>query len=172
MVIHDIFKNWCKFCVVNEVKEYFFICCDVYFNVSFDKVKKTFMLKFEILSPVPFFGFIVINSLEKQNVTWTSANKAGFFYQKHRSEINICNLFCLSFDCFVSISSFNFLDFDSVGLTLSIESIDFLLSLVQETFIWEIKWWHTLKIVIIFSEDFCRFRVIEKVIMFQISIME
>ena len=69
VVKHDVFKNWCEFFVVYEVEEYFLICSDVYSDVSFDEVKKTFMLKFEILSPVPFFGFIVINSLEEQNVT-------------------------------------------------------------------------------------------------------
>jgi len=69
VVIHDVFKNWCEFLVVNEVEENFLICSDVDSNVSFDEIKKTLMLKFEIFSPVIFFGFIVINSLEEQNVT-------------------------------------------------------------------------------------------------------
>ena len=96
------------------------------------------MLEFEILGPVPLIGFLVIDSLEEQDVSRTSANKAGFFDQKHGSEINVTDFFQLSFNCFINFSSF--FNFDSETFTLSVERIDFLLSLVPETFVWEIKW--------------------------------
>ena len=140
VVVHHVFKNWSVFCVVDQVEEDLLISGDVDSNVTFDEVKKTLMLKLEILGPVPFLSFLIIYSLEEKNVSRTSADKAGFFDQEHGSKINICDLFCLCLDCFISFSSFNLLDFDSIGLSLSIESINFLLSLVPETFVWEIKW--------------------------------
>jgi len=137
VVIHDVFKHWGKFFIVNEVEEYFIICCDIYSDVTFNEIKKTFVLKFVVLSPVILIGFLVINSLEEQNVARTSANEAGFFDQKHGSEINITNLFDLSFNNLSIIVSIKFY---SKRLSLSIESIDFMLGLVPKTFVWEIKW--------------------------------
>jgi hypothetical protein len=81
------------------------------------------MLKFEILGPVQHFGFLVIDSLEEQDVARTSANKAGFFNQKHGSEINVTDLFQLSFNCFINIA--HWLNFDSESFTLSVERVDF-----------------------------------------------
>ena len=138
VVIHDVLKNRCEFFVVDQIEEYFLIGGDVYSDITLDEVKQTFMLEFEILGPVPHFGFLVIDSLEEQDIARTSANKAGFFDQKHGSEINVTDLFQLSFNCFINFS--HFLNFDSESFTLSVKRVDFLLSLVPETFVWEIKW--------------------------------
>jgi hypothetical protein len=81
------------------------------------------MLEFEILGPVPHFGFLVIDSLEEQDVARTSADKAGFFNQKHGSEINVTDLFQLSFNCFINIT--HCFNFDSESFTLSVERVDF-----------------------------------------------
>lgn len=98
VVIHDIFKDWGEFFVVNKVEEYFFISGNVDSDVTFDKVKKTFMLKCKVFSPIPFFSFLIINSLKEQNVARTSSNETCFFDQKHGSEINFADLLLLSFN--------------------------------------------------------------------------
>jgi hypothetical protein len=74
VVVHDVFKNWRIFSVVNKVKINLLISSNIDSNITFDEIKKTFMLKLKVLSPEPFFSLLIINSLEEQNVTRTSAN--------------------------------------------------------------------------------------------------
>jgi hypothetical protein len=140
VVIHHILENWSVLCVVDQVEEDLLICGNVNSNVTFDKVKKTFVLKLVILCPIPFLSFLIINSLEEKNVTRTSADKTCFLDQEHGSKINISDLFCLGLYSLISFSAFDLLDFNPVGLTLSVEGVDFLLSLIPETFVWEIQW--------------------------------
>ncbi len=95
------------------------------------------MSKLKILCPVPFFGLFVINSLEEEDVTGTSGNKTGLLYQEHGSKINGCDLLFLDFNNFGVIV---LLELNSERFSLSIECVNFMLSLVPEALVWEVEW--------------------------------
>ena len=65
VVVHYVFKHGSELFVVHEIEVNLFICGDVYTDVSFDEIEQTFVLKLEILCPIPFLGLFIVNSLEK-----------------------------------------------------------------------------------------------------------
>lgn len=69
MVIHNILKFWSELSIINKVKEDLIVSGNVDSDVSFDKVKQSFVLKLPVLFPVILLCFVIPNSLEEQNIS-------------------------------------------------------------------------------------------------------
>ena len=169
-IIHDVFKLWHKLFVINQIKVYFIVRCDIDPDIAFDKVQHTFVMKCFIVSPSVYTSSFILDSLEEKHLRWTSNNQAGFFDKEHCSKILINNLLIL--DLWFFVLDVVWIKVNTECLSLTVECIYLSLCSIPETLVWEIQHCTVWNLHLVLVEYLFGYRVVQKMVMHEGSIME